>query len=77
MTDPDPKTPSPDASGQIQVGDQSLHVAFQKQIADMLENTDLTEEQREQIMIALSCPCCGAGGLSMSFKIKTDSKPSF
>ncbi len=31
---------------------------------------DITEDQRQQFLIAASCPCCGAGGLSLSLSLK-------
>jgi hypothetical protein len=36
----------------------------------MMEQADLTEEQKQQILVALQCPCCGSGGLSLSIKLK-------
>lgn len=51
------------------VTDASLHETMQRQVREVLENSDLTEDQRQQILIALSCPCCGAGGLSMTIPL--------
>ena len=48
----------------------SAHLAFQREIADLLADADVTEEQRQQFLIAASCPCCGAGGLSLSLSLK-------
>jgi hypothetical protein len=48
----------------------SLHDLFQQQIRTMLDRTDLGEEQKEEILIAAACPCCGAGGMSFTAKIK-------
>ena len=48
----------------------SAHLAFQREIADLLADADITEEQRQQFLIAASCPCCGAGGLSLSLSLK-------
>lgn len=56
---------------QVQFGDLSLHQAFEQQIRDMLDRADLTEEQRQQILVALQCPCCGSGGMSISVKLKS------
>ncbi len=65
-TDKDP------ADSQIQVftSDQSMHDVMRQQIAEMLANSDLSEEQKQQILVAMQCPCCGAGGLSLSIKLK-------
>ena len=66
MADQDPQ---PDEAP-VQYYDQPLHSVFEEQIRDMLERADLTEEQRQQILVALQCPCCGAGGVSISVKLK-------
>lgn len=56
----------------------SLHQAIQQQITDLLADADLTEEERQQILVAMQCPCCGAGGLSLSIKLTgARSTPSF
>jgi len=36
----------------------------------MLKRADLDEEQKQEILIAMSCPCCGAGGMSITAKLK-------
>ncbi len=63
----------------ISFGNDAAHQAFQRQIADLLDHADLTEDQRQEILVAMNCPCCGAGGLSLSIKIKdgSDTGPSF
>ena len=55
---------------QILASNQTLHELFQKQTAVMLERADLSEEQKQSILIAMSCPCCGAGGFSFTAKLK-------
>jgi hypothetical protein len=71
---PDTATPVPDApaSGddQIAASNLSLHDLFQQQVRGMLEDTDLDEEAKQGILIAAGCPCCGAGGMSFTAKIK-------
>ncbi len=57
---------------------QSVHDAIQQQIAALLEDADLSEEEKQQILVAMQCPCCGAGGLSLSVKLsRPRSTPSF
>jgi hypothetical protein len=51
-------------------GNFSLHDLFQQQTMAMLDRSDLTEEQKQDILIAMNCPCCGAGGLSYTVKLK-------
>jgi hypothetical protein len=55
---------------EIEASNLSLHELFEQQAAEMLERADLDEEQRQSILLAMSCPCCGAGGPSFSFKLK-------
>ncbi len=67
------KTSPPDAATpdvQILASDLTLHELFQKQTATMLERADLSDEQKQSILIAMSCPCCGAGGFSFTAKLK-------
>jgi hypothetical protein len=49
----------------------TLHELFQQQSARMLERADLSEEQKQAILIGMSCPCCGAGGFSFTAKLKS------
>ena len=48
----------------------TLHDLFQQQTAAMLDRADLNAEQKQSILIAMSCPCCGAGGMSFTAKLK-------
>ena len=54
----------------IQYGAASLHDLFQQNVRAMLDRTDLDEEQMQSVLIAASCPCCGAGGMSFTAKLK-------
>ena len=51
----------------------SLHDLFAQQARAMLDRTDLDEEQKQGILVAMSCPCCGAGALSFTAKLKRKS----
>jgi hypothetical protein len=62
--------PAADNGGSIQYGAFSLHDLFQEQVRTMLERTDLDDEQKQSVLIAASCPCCGAGGFSLTAKLK-------
>jgi hypothetical protein len=55
---------------EIEASNLSLHELFEQQAAEMLECADLDEEQRQSILLAMSCPCCGAGGPSLSVTLK-------
>ncbi len=65
----EPAVPPPD-DDQILASNLTLHELFQKQTAAMLERADLSDEQKQSILIAMSCPCCGAGGFSFTAKLK-------
>ena len=46
--------------------DVSLHDLFQQQTMAMLDRSDLSEEQKQSILVAMNCPCCGGSGLSFT-----------
>jgi hypothetical protein len=54
---------------QIFTGDQSLHDLFTRQARQVLDDSDLDEEAKQAILVALNCPCCGAGGMNYTAKI--------
>ena len=54
----------------ILASDLTLHELFQQQTAAMLDRADLDDEQKQSILIGMSCPCCGAGGFSFTAKLK-------
>jgi hypothetical protein len=55
---------------QISYSALSLHDLFEQQTRQMLDRADLDEEQRQNILIAMNCPCCGAGAMSYTVKLK-------
>ena len=55
---------------QIIASNQTLHELFQQQTTAMLESADLSDEQKQSILVAMSCPCCGAGGFSFTAKLR-------
>jgi hypothetical protein len=63
-------TPASKTDAQAQTSGFSLHDLFAQQARTMLDRTDLDEEQKQSVLIAMSCPCCGAGGLSFTAKLK-------
>ena len=62
--------PVPAADDQVSYSSLSLHNLFEQQARQMLDRTDLDEEQKQNILVAMSCPCCGAGALSFTAKLK-------
>ena len=79
MSEPNSPKDLPSVDERISFGNDAAHLTFQRQIVDLLDQADLTENERQEILIAMNCPCCGSGGLSLSIKIKnaTDTGPSF
>jgi len=61
--------PVPDDSAAA-TSDFSLHDLFQQQTMAMLDRSDLSEEQKQSILVAMNCPCCGGSGLSFTTKLK-------
>jgi hypothetical protein len=67
---PDRALDDPTLGDQISAGALSLHQLFEQQAREMLDRTDLDEEQKQNVLVALSCPCCGAGAMSFTAKLK-------
>src|SRR5215470_6005341 len=59
----------PSSNDQTGASGFSLHDLFAQQARAMLDRTDLDEEQKQNVLVAMSCPCCGAGGLSFTAKL--------
>jgi hypothetical protein len=56
--------------GRIFTGDQALHELFREQAAAVLDDADIGEEEKQSILVAMNCPCCGAGSMSVSVKMR-------
>jgi hypothetical protein len=65
-----PVNPEPAPDDQISYGALSLHELFEQQTREMLDRSDLDEEQKQNILVAMTCPCCGAGAMSYTVKLK-------
>ena len=61
---------APQPDDQVKTGNFSLHDLFTQQAMKMLDRTDLNEEQKQSVLVAMNCPCCGAGGMSFTAKLK-------
>ena len=66
---PSDQTPPP-PDDRILASNLTLHQLFQQQTTAMLDSADLSDEQKQSVLIAMSCPCCGAGGFSFTAKLK-------
>ena len=47
----------------------ALHDAFQQQVRSVLDESGLDEQAKQAILVAMNCPCCGAGGMNYTAKI--------
>jgi hypothetical protein len=67
-----PLKPAPPAAAenQISYSDLSLHALFEQQARQLIDRADLDEEQKQKILLAMSCPCCGGGAISFTAKLR-------
>jgi hypothetical protein len=65
-----PASQGPADVEQISYSTQPLHELFGQQTRQLLDRSDLDEEQKQNILLAMSCPCCGAGAMSYTVKLK-------
>ena len=54
----------------VYTGSLSLHDMFQNQVRATLDKTDLDEDAKQTILVAMSCPCCGAGSMNYTVPLK-------
>jgi hypothetical protein len=69
-TSPAPAEADSPPDDQISESARSLHQLFEQQTRQMLDRTDLDEEEKQSILITMSCPCCGAAAMSYTAKLK-------
>ena len=69
-----PFAPMP-VSSEPAVSNASLHNLFQVQTMEMLDRSDLSEEQKQSILVAMNCPCCGAGVMNYTAPLNRKKKP--
>jgi hypothetical protein len=55
---------------QIFTSNVPLHDLFQKQVLEVLEKSDIDEDAKQAILVAMNCPCCGAGGMNYTAPLK-------
>jgi hypothetical protein len=69
------KEPDKQPEQQIFFGDMPMHELFQKQVQQVMEQADLDDESRQALLVALNCPCCGAGGMNYTAPVNRKKKP--
>ena len=67
---PSGRAPKRAKIGRIYTGDEALHELFREQAAEVLDDADIGEEEKQSILAAMTCPCCGAGTMSFSVSLK-------
>ena len=55
--------------------DLPAHDLFQRQIAEVLDKSDLDEDAKQAILVAMNCPCCGAGAMNYTAPVNRKKKP--
>jgi hypothetical protein len=68
------KEPDKQPEQQIFFGDMPMHELFQKQVQQVMEQVDLDEDSRQALLVALSCPCCGTGGMNYTAPVNRKKK---
>ena len=51
-----------------------LHQLFQRQAEQIIATANASEEEKQHMLMALNCPCCGLGGSSFRVKLKGPAK---
>jgi hypothetical protein len=59
-------------SDAVVYGSGTIHDVLQQQISELLAQADISDEEKQRILLSLSCPCCGSGGVSLSVKLKDE-----
>ena len=62
------------ADDQIFAGNVPMHDLFQKQVRELLEESDLDEDAKQAILVAMNCPCCGAGAMNYTAPLNRKKK---
>ena len=70
-------TSRPDEDDDLILSNGTIHDALRAQVMEILEKSDMSEEEKQAILVAMSCPCCGAAGLSIRIPLKKSRHPGF
>ena len=60
---------------QIFTSNVPLHDLFQKQVRELLDQSDMDEDAKQMILVAMNCPCCGAGAMNYTAPLNRKKKP--
>jgi hypothetical protein len=48
----------------------ALHDLFNQQIRAVLDDAGLSDEDKQSVLVAMSCPCCGGGSGAFTYKLR-------
>jgi hypothetical protein len=48
----------------------ALHDLFNKHVREVMDDAGLTEEEKQTVLVAMACPCCGSGTASFTYKLR-------
>ncbi len=48
----------------------TLHDLFNSHVREVMDDAGLTEEEKQTVLVAMACPCCGSGTASFSYKLR-------
>jgi hypothetical protein len=54
--------------------DLPVHELFQRQVEEVLDKSDLDEDAKQAILVAMNCPCCGAGAMNYTAPLSRKKK---
>ncbi len=50
-------------------GNTALHLLFQQQAERVINAADASQDEKQEMLMAMNCPCCGLGGTSFSIRL--------
>lgn len=48
----------------------TMHDLFSQQVRQALDDAGLSEDEKQSVLVAMACPCCGGGAASFTYKLK-------
>jgi len=48
----------------------AMHVLFNQHVRTVMDDAGLTEEEKQTVLVAMACPCCGSGTASFTYKLR-------
>lgn len=65
------------SSGDAPESEETVHTDISVQVARLLADVEMSEEDRQRILANISCPCCGGSGASFSMSLKPGAAGKF